>query len=118
VANVVLLVILVPPYGIAGAGAALVGAYLVMLALMYLFTRSLFAVAFQWGRLAQIVLVMGGVTVAAELILPTDGVMGFLSRTAALLAIPLLLVAIRFFRPEEVSRMRLLAARLRPAGSG
>ena len=49
--NVVLLVVLVPPLGISGAGIALVGAYTVMLALMYLFTRSLFAVAFQWTRL-------------------------------------------------------------------
>jgi O-antigen/teichoic acid export membrane protein len=116
--NVVLLLVLVPPMGIAGAGLALVGAYTVMLALMYVFTRSLFAVAFQWSRLAQIVLVMGGVTAAAELLLPTDGAIGFASRTLALLAIPLLLVAIRFFRPEEVARMRMLLARLRPAGSG
>ena len=32
--------------------------------------------------------------------------------------IPLLLAAIRFFRPEEVARMRMLLARLRPATSG
>jgi O-antigen/teichoic acid export membrane protein len=99
VVNVVLLIVLVPPLGISGAGVALVGAYAVMLALMYLFTRSLFEVAFQWTRLAQIVLVMGGVTVAAELLLPTEGVTGFVSRTLALLSIPLLLSAIRFFRP-------------------
>src|SRR3954452_5788959 len=118
IVNVILLVVLVPPLGIAGAGVALVGAYTVMLFLMYLFTRSLFAVAFQWTRLVQIVLVMGGVTVAAELLLPTDGVVGFLSRAAALLAIPLLLIAVRFFRPEEVARMRMLVAGLRPAESG
>jgi O-antigen/teichoic acid export membrane protein len=118
IVNVVLLIVLVPPLGIAGAGIALVGAYAVMLTLMYLFTRSLFAVAFQWGRLVQIVVVMGGVTVAAELLLPTEGVAGFAGRCVALLAIPLLLVATRFFRPEEVARLRMLFARLRPAASG
>jgi hypothetical protein len=61
---------------------------------------------------------MGGVTVAAELLLPTDGVTGFATRALALLAIPLLLYASRFFRPEEVARMRMLMARLRPAPSG
>jgi O-antigen/teichoic acid export membrane protein len=115
VVNVVLLVVLVPPLGISGAGIALVGAYAVMLVLMYLLTRSLFAVSFQWARLLQLVLVIGGVTVAAELLLPTSGAEGLVSRAVALAAIPLLLVAVRFFRPEEVSRLRGLAARLRPA---
>ena len=117
VVNVVLLVLLVPPLGIAGAGVALCGAYAVMLALMYLLTRSLFAVAFQWTRLAQIVVIAGGVTVAADLLLPTSGVVGFLARAAALGAIPLLLVAVRFFRPDEIARMRMLAGRLRPSPS-
>ena len=37
----------------------------------------------------------------------------FLARTAVLAAIPLVLVATRFFRPEEVARGRQLLARLR-----
>src|SRR5581483_9454050 len=45
-ANVVLLVVLVPPLGIAGAGIALCGAYVVMLTLMHLLTRRAFKVAF------------------------------------------------------------------------
>ena len=50
--NVALLALLVPPLGIAGAGLALVGAYVVMLVVMWVLTRNLFPVAFEWGRLA------------------------------------------------------------------
>ncbi len=41
-ANVVLIVVLVPAWGIAGAGIALCGAYVVMLTVMYLLTRGAF----------------------------------------------------------------------------
>jgi O-antigen/teichoic acid export membrane protein len=115
VVNVVLLVVLVGPLGIAGAGIALCGAYAVMLVLMYLLTRNLFAVAFQWGRLAQLVTVIGGIAVLGDLLLPTSGAGGFLARLAALAAIPAVLAGVRFFRPEELARLRGLAERLRPA---
>ena len=62
--------------------------------------------------------VIGGVAVAGELLLPTSGLLGFVERLAALAAIPLLLVATRFFGPEERARIRALARRLAPAPSG
>jgi O-antigen/teichoic acid export membrane protein len=111
--NVVLLVTLVPALGIAGAGIALCGAYLAMLALMHMFTRRLFPVAFEWARLAQLGLVIGGVAVAGELLLPDAGAEGFLARSAALLAIPALLLLTRFFSPGEISRARGLLASAR-----
>lgn len=104
--NVALLALLVPSYGIAGAGIALAGAYVVTLIVMWLLTRNLFPVAFEWGRLALVVVVAGGIAVAGELLLPTDGADGFLTRLAALAAIAPALYAARFFRPGE-----LLAAR-------
>ena len=60
VANVVLNLLLVPPLGIVGAGLALVASYLVVLALMYVFTQRLFPVPYEWGRLARVVLAVGG----------------------------------------------------------
>jgi len=119
VANVALLLVLVPPLGIAGAGIALCGAYVVMLVAMHLLTRRLFAVAFEWVRLGQLVLIVGGVTVAGELALPTSGAAGLLLRSVALAAIPVLLVLTRFFRPEETARLRELGRRRpRPATAG
>jgi O-antigen/teichoic acid export membrane protein len=107
-ANVVLLIVLVPRLGIAGAGIALCGAYLVMLGLMHALTRRLFAVRFEWRRLAQIVLVAGAVAVAGDLLLPTHGALGFVTRAAAFAAIPLLLYATGFAHPQELRRVRRL----------
>ncbi|HWF71723.1 MAG TPA: polysaccharide biosynthesis C-terminal domain-containing protein, partial [Solirubrobacteraceae bacterium] len=104
--NVILLVILVPRLGLVGAGAALCGAYLVMLAAMYFFTRRLFAVAFEWRRLVQIVVVVGGIAALGDVFLPTSGFGGFVLRAAAWLAIPLALLLTRFPHPEEIARLR------------
>ena len=113
--NVGLLFLLVPSFGIAGAGAALCGAYLVMLVLMYALTRNLFSVGFQWVRLAQLLVVIGGFTVAGELLLPTEGAVGFLTRTVVWIAIPAVLLGTRFFPPSELQRLRELGGRLRRA---
>jgi O-antigen/teichoic acid export membrane protein len=113
-ANVALLAVLVDPLGIAGAGLALVGAYAVMLAVMYALTRSLFPVPFEWGRLALIVAVAGGLATAGELLLPTSGAGGFLARTAVLCAIPVVLLAAGFLRPGEVEAVRRARAIVAP----
>jgi O-antigen/teichoic acid export membrane protein len=112
-ANVVLLVLLVRPLGIAGAGVALCGAYAVMLAVMHLLTRHAFGVAFEWRRLAQLALVMGGIAVAGDLLLPTHGLVGFLTRGAAFAAIPPALWATRFAHPRELVHLRRLIGRAR-----
>ena len=100
--NVALLALLVPPLGIAGAGLALVGAYVVMLVVMWALIRNLFPVAFEWGRLARFTLVAGGIAAAGELLLPTEGAAGFITRALALAAIGPVLWAARFFRPGEL----------------
>jgi O-antigen/teichoic acid export membrane protein len=118
-ANVALNLILVPPFGIVGAGVALVASYLVVLVLMYGFTERLFPVPYEWGRLARVVVVTAALVTAAELLLPTEGAVGLLLRLIAWLAYPLLLLATGFFSPDErrwlagLHRPGELAARLR-----
>jgi O-antigen/teichoic acid export membrane protein len=111
--NVVLLVVLVEPLGIAGAGIALGGAYLAMLVVLALLTRRAFPVPFEVGRLAHAVALLAGVAVAGELLLPDAGAAGFVTRTLAWLAIPALLLLTRFPRPEERAGARRVLARLR-----
>jgi O-antigen/teichoic acid export membrane protein len=111
--NVVGLVVLVPAWGIAGAGVALCAAYAAMLVAIYLLTRRLFSVGFEWGRLARLAAVLGGVAVAGELTLPTSGLVGLVTRAGALALVPVLLVASGFLRPGEVDAARGLVRRLR-----
>jgi O-antigen/teichoic acid export membrane protein len=108
-ANVVLNLLLVPPLGIVGAGLALVASYLVVVALMYVFTQRLFPVPYQWGRLARVVLTAAILVGAGELLLPTSGALGLLGRIVLFAAYPLVLYASGFFTPGE----RVWLARLR-----
>ena len=91
IANVVLNLLLVPPYGIVGAGVALVASYLIVVALMYAFTHRLFPIPWQWGRLAVIVVVSAGLIAGGELLLPTEGAAGLLLRALLVAAYPVLL---------------------------
>ncbi|MHB8492244.1 MAG: hypothetical protein ACYDA6_08560, partial [Solirubrobacteraceae bacterium] len=119
--NVLLLILLVghsgADLGIAGAGIALCGAYVVMLAVMLLLTRRLFTVHFEWARLGSLALLLAAVSVSGDLLLPTGEVAGIASRAAWLLLIPLALLGGRFFSPQERAQARALAsaARLRAA---
>jgi O-antigen/teichoic acid export membrane protein len=101
VANVALNLILVPPLGIVGAGLALVASYLVVLALMYGFTQRLFPVPYEWSRLARVTLTVAFLVGAAELLVPTSGLVGLLGRAALFAAYPFVLFATGFFNPEE-----------------
>jgi O-antigen/teichoic acid export membrane protein len=103
--NVVLLLVLVPHsgagLGIAGAGIALCGAYVAMLLVMYLLTRSLFKVGFEWLRLAKLAAILAGVAVSGELLLPTHGLAGLALRVVWLALVPAALLLTRFFHPHE-----------------
>jgi O-antigen/teichoic acid export membrane protein len=119
VVNVVLILLLVPSsgadLGIAGAGIALCGAYVAMLAVFHLLTRSLFRVDFEWPRLALLVAVFAAVAVSGELLLPTNGFGGLALRVLWFLWAPALLIATRFFSARELRGARELvrAARRR-----
>jgi O-antigen/teichoic acid export membrane protein len=112
--NITLLVLLVPNsgagLGIAGAGIALCGAYVTMLLVMYLLTRGLFEVGFEWRRLAQLTAILAGVAVSGELLLPTHGAAGLGLRIAWLGLVPALLLLTRFFHEHEREQVRALVA--------
>ena len=119
VVNVVVLVALVEPLGIAGAGIALVAAYAVMLVVLHLLTRGLFAVPFEWGRLAHAVVLLAGVAVAGELLLPTSGVDGLRRRALARAAlIPLAVRAHPLRAPAGARRAARPSLRVRRRCAG
>lgn len=127
VANIALNLALVPPLGIVGAGIALVASYIVVLALMYVFTQRLFPVPYEWGRLLRVLTVSAGLVGLGELLLPTEGFAGLLLRLLFALAYPIALLATGFFTRAErrwLARLRhpseALAAlqALRPAAAG
>jgi len=115
IANVALNLLLVPPYGIVGAGVALVVSYLIVNALLGFVTQRIFPVPWQWGRLAVIVAAATALVVGGELLLPTDGAAGLLSRAALWLAYPPLLW---FGGVVDRGEREAIAAALRTAARG
>jgi O-antigen/teichoic acid export membrane protein len=111
--NIALLLLLVPAgglgLGIAGAGIALCGAYVAMLAVMHRLTRNLFEVGFEWGRLLHLLAILAGVAVSGELLLPTSGFAGLALRIVWLALIPALLLLTRFFHPHERAQAAAVA---------
>jgi O-antigen/teichoic acid export membrane protein len=101
VTNLALNLLLVPSLGIVGAGLALVASYVVVLGLMYVFTQRLFPVPYEWGRLLRVVLTVAALVGIAELLVPTEGALGFLLRVALFAAYPLLLLGTDFFTEGE-----------------
>ncbi|HEX3617154.1 MAG TPA: lipopolysaccharide biosynthesis protein [Solirubrobacteraceae bacterium] len=104
VVNVVLLIVLVPRFGIAGGGIALCGAYVAMLGVMHMLIRRAFPVSFEWRRLAQLAVVIGGLAVAGDLLLPTSGLGGFVTRALVFLAIGPVLWVTGFVHRAELDQ--------------
>ena len=103
VVNVGLLIWLVPPLGVVGAAISLCVAYVAMLVVLFLLTRNVFTVPFEWSRLIPLVIVVATFSVGGELLLPSDGAEGFVLRAAVLLAIVPALIALRVVTIRELN---------------
>ena len=72
VIEVIALLLLVPPFGVAGAGWSLVIAYGAMFALMLWREHRVFPVPYAWGRIARIPVILT-LALAATYLLPDHG---------------------------------------------
>ena len=102
-ANVALNFWLVPRYGMVGAAISTLAAYLVLFAGMTLYAQHVYPVAYQWRRVATVVLAAAGLTVAAR----ATGLS--LVPSITLVAVyPLVLLVLGFYLPAERARIRRL----------
>ena len=105
---------LVRSYGIAGAAAASVIALLVNSMATYVAGQRLYKIPFALGRKLGILLLAAGLCVLARWIHPPTIAESIAIKCGLALAYVLLLVLTRLVSPEDVGRVRKLAARLRP----
>ncbi len=113
--EVVALVVLVPPFGVVGAGWALVIAYGAMFGLMLWREHRVFPVPYAWGRIVRIPLVLA-LAFAATLLLPDAGAGWLAVRVAVAAAIPLGYIAVGFLTRAELDRGRAIVRGLRSRG--
>jgi O-antigen/teichoic acid export membrane protein len=101
--NIALNVALIPPYGMIGAAIATLAAYLALFVAMWLNSRRVYPVAYQWRRVLSIAASAGALTAVAW---ATDAPLPV--AICLVLAYPLLLAALGFYLPAERARMRRL----------
>jgi O-antigen/teichoic acid export membrane protein len=92
VTNVVLCLVLIPPYGAKGAGAASAIAYFLMAVLMVARGNRVFPVGYDWGRLAALCALAAGLFAIGDTAFPARGASGVAARLlVAALFVPLAL---------------------------
>jgi O-antigen/teichoic acid export membrane protein len=107
--SVMLNLVLIPPYGIVGAGIANLSAFTVMFLVITWWSQRVFWVPYQWRRVVTVVGVAVGLTVLGKAVdVP-------LAAAIALVAVyPLVLWPLRFYLPTELAAIRQRAARTAP----
>jgi O-antigen/teichoic acid export membrane protein len=118
VVNVGLLIWLVPPLGVVGAAISLCVAYVAMLVVLFLLTRKVFAVPFEWAKLVPLVAVVALFSVAGDILIPNEGPAAFVGRTLVLLAMAPALVALRVVTVGELKVLRDAIRQSREARAG
>jgi len=115
--QVAALLVLVPRFGVAGAGWSLLLAYATMFVLMVWREHRVFPVPYPWGRIVRIPVVLG-LALAAALAIPDHGALPLALRVAVIAAIPGAYLAFGVLRRADLDRMRGLVARWRARDAG
>jgi O-antigen/teichoic acid export membrane protein len=105
--NLVLNLVLIPPYGLMGAAVSTLGAYVAMFAGMLWKAQNVYPVPYQWRRLGLAVGTAVALTVTGKVL---D--VGLPAAVALTLAFPLVLALLRFYLPAERRRIGALGRRV------
>jgi O-antigen/teichoic acid export membrane protein len=97
--DVVLNLLLIPPYGIRGAAAAALAAFALMFVAMAVYAQRLYPVPYQWRRVATVLGTAAALTVAGRIVDRLDVAI------ALVVAYPLVLLALGFYLPFERARI-------------
>jgi O-antigen/teichoic acid export membrane protein len=92
---------LIPSYGMLGAAYGTLAAYVLLFVIRTWNAQKLYPVAYQWRRIATLLLAAGAITLAGELL--TRSIILAFVLTAAY---PLVLAALGFYLPAERKRLR------------
>jgi O-antigen/teichoic acid export membrane protein len=103
VLNVVLNLLLIPPFGMMGAAVATIGAYGALFLGMAWRAQRVFPVPYQWRRVGTALAAAVGLTVVGRVLDPP-----LLAAIALVASYPLVLLPLGFYLPEELRRMRAL----------
>lgn len=98
--------LLIPRYGMYGAAFATVLAFLYKMIMTWYFANRVHPISFEWGRMAKLFLVAGGMYAGIQFIDIENLYISVAVKTGLVLLFPLVLVALGFFKPDELAMAR------------
>ncbi len=111
--NIGLNFVLIPAWGIVGAGVSTIVGYSVLVLLAWFNAQAGFPVSYQWNRVARTVAVASGFVALSIWAIPDTGPVGLPLRVVLALAFPLGLLAAGVLTPGDRERMISLARAMR-----
>jgi len=98
--------LLIPRYGMMGAAAATLIAFLMLALVTFLASQRFYRIDYDWGRIAKICLAAGVVYAGSLFITYESGIIVGVFKLLSLLAYPILLYIFRFYQPEELQKVK------------
>jgi O-antigen/teichoic acid export membrane protein len=112
--NVVLNVLLIPPYGMMGAAWATLAGFVTLIAVEFTVSRRFYPIPYQYARFAKLAGVVTTLYVASGMVPPGVPLAVAAEKTVLLLiGFPALLWLVRFFEPAELEHARRAYAGVR-----
>jgi len=100
--------LLIPTYGMMGAAIATVSSYALLLVVALFVSRRFYPISYEWSRIGRIFLAAGLVYLGSMFITNDSPIIAGVLKALTLLGFPALLFAFRFFKPEEITRIKEL----------
>jgi O-antigen/teichoic acid export membrane protein len=106
ITNLVLNYLLIPRYGMMGAAVATLVSYILLPIGSFLISTRFHVIKYEWGRITKILFVAGVIFGGSLFIDHESAYVAGVFKILALLTFPVLLWLIRFYRPQEIQKVR------------
>ncbi len=110
--NILLNIFLIPRFGIMGAAVSTLVSFACLALMNFLSSQREFAVRYEYGRLTTIFLLAFAIFVVSKIVSASFYIL-LLIKIFLFIAFPFLLLAVRFFAPEELVAGRALIRKIR-----
>jgi len=106
VINIGLNFLLIPRYGMMGAAGSTIISYIIIMIILFAYSRKLMEVNFEWLRISKIILVTAVIFCTGFFINIESTVLSVLFKIFIILLYPFLLYLIRFYKRSEIERVK------------
>lgn len=106
--NIGLNFLLIPKYGMMGAGFATLITYIIVIVSMFFYNQRLMKLYYEWQRIIKILIVTTAIFALGYFIVINNLVFAILFKVLIILSYPFLLYFLRFFKEGEILRLKEL----------